>query len=125
MIDCLFIAYQLHIILYVSYKRYACMRLEAGTIDKYGGIKDSENIGKNVHNPVRSFFTNRVLMSRDGILEPPILVQLSGQKVKSFSDLSFCLLFYPYFSVLQKAIHTRLEFYCFADFFCKDSLKPE
>ncbi len=65
------------------------MRREAGTIDKYGGIKDSENIGKIVHNHVHSFFTNRVLMSRDGILEPPILVELSGQKVMSFSDPSF------------------------------------
>ncbi len=83
MIDCLFIANQLHIITYVSYKRYACMRREAWTIDKYGGIKDSENIGKMVHNHVRSFFINRVLMSRVEILEPPILVELSGQKVKS------------------------------------------
>ncbi len=44
--DCLFIADQLHIIIHVSYKGYACMRQDAGTIDKYGGIKDSENIGK-------------------------------------------------------------------------------
>jgi hypothetical protein len=45
--DCLFIANQVHII-HVSYKGYACMRREAKTIDKYkyGGIKDSENIGK-------------------------------------------------------------------------------
>jgi hypothetical protein len=46
MIDCLFIANQLHIIIHVSYKRYAYMRREAGTIDKYGGIKNRENIGK-------------------------------------------------------------------------------
>jgi hypothetical protein len=60
MIDFLFIANQLHIIIHVSCKGYACMRREAETTDKYGGIKDSENIGKMVHNHVRSFFTNRL-----------------------------------------------------------------
>ncbi len=37
-----------------------------------------------------------------------------------FSDLRFCLVFYPNFFVLQNAIHEKTQVFLFRRFFCKD-----
>ncbi len=43
------------------------------------------------------------------------LVKVSGRKLVS-SQTSYCLVFYPRFSVLQRLFMNRLEFSCFLDF---------
>jgi len=39
-----------------------------------------------------------------------------------FSGSSFCLVYYPYFSVLQSAVHEQTRVFLFRGFFCKDFL---
>ena len=46
-----------------------------------------------------------------------ISVEVSGHKLESSQTPSFCLVFYPHFSILHKMLFTnRLEFSCFTDF---------
>ncbi len=53
-------------------------------------------------------------ISADGILEMAFLVEVSGHK-RFFSDSSFCLVYYPHFSVLQNArysLNRRVFLFC-------------
>ncbi len=47
------------------------------------------------------------------------LVEVSGHKLGPSQTRVICPVFYPHFSVLQNAIHERLEFPCFAGSFVK------
>ncbi len=58
-----------------------------------------------------------VVVHLDRILEQPFQSRFWGINSRVFSVSSFCLFFYPHFSVLQNAIHKKTRVFLISGFF--------